>query len=154
MQEKILFTTILPSYIHNDEIVKELVKLSKEQNYPVEKAKLYKKLEKYAGFGTDYMVTAKKKPPIPGGWDIEITSFVPEQKQVMLNVDLQEENGKKVGVVNKLVLKMLEEYQKEGLVIEIEEEPKEFYGNWVRVLKASGHPIVLEQLEDFVENMR
>ena len=154
MQDNVIFSTTLPSFIHNEEISNELIKLSKEQNHPVQKAKLYKKLEEYAGFAENYMITAKKLPPIPGGWDVKIAKFEPEQKQIMLNVDLKEEDGKKIGEINKLVIKMLEEYKKEGLSIEIDEQPQEFYGNWVRALKASGHPIVLDQLEDFIENMR
>ena len=154
MQEKVVLKATLPSIIHNREITGELLKFGKEKNYPIQKAKLYTQLGKYAGFSKDYMVTAEKLPPIPGGWGLEIVSFTPEEKQIMLNVQVKEENGKMTGEINRLVLKMLDEYRKEGLEIEVDEEPQKFYGNWVRLLKAWGHPIILEQLEDFIENMR
>lgn len=154
MQNKIIWTTQLPSHIHNEEIAAELVKIAAKEGYPVQKAKFYKKLEKYAGFAKDYMIVATKLPPVPGGWTVEIENFEAEERQIMLNVKLKEENGKKVGEINSLVLKMIDEYKKEGLEITIEEEPKEFFGNPIKMMTAKGHPIVNEELEDFVENMR
>ena len=154
MEKNIIWTTQLPSHIHNEEIAAELVKIAGEQNYPIQKAKLYKKLEKYAGFNKNYMIIATKLPPVPGGWTVDIETFEVEERQIMLNVKVKDEDGKKVGVINPLVLKMIDEYKKEGLEISIEEEVKEFYGNPVRILTTKGHTIVNEELEDFVENMR
>ncbi len=154
MSYNVLFKTTLSSIIHNNEICDELIKIGKEQNYPITKAKFYKKLEKYVGFGEKYMVTAKKLPPIPGGWDVEIISFEPQERHIMVNVSLIERDGKIYGEVNKLVLRMLDEYKKEGLNISIDAEHKEFYGNPVRQITAIGHPILLELLEEFIEDMR
>ena len=154
MQEKVILQATLPSIIHNREIVEEILKFGKEKNYPVQKAKFSTPLEKYVGFAKEYMVTADRLPPIPGGWNLQIISFQTEEKEIMLNVQVKEENGKMIGEINKLVMRMLDEYRKEGLDIEVQEEPQKFYGNWVRVLKAVGHPIILDQLEDFIENMR
>lgn len=154
MSEKVLFETTLPSMIHNNEIAKELFKVGQEQNYPIAKAKYYTKLEKYAGFGLDYMVVADRLPPIPGGWQIQIINFEPETRQVMVNVKLKEENGKTVGEINSLVLRMIDEFRQEGLKIEIDEEYKEFYGNPMKVMNVTGHKILQEDFEDFIEGMR
>jgi len=154
MSDKVLFETTLPSMIHNNEVTKELVRIGQEQNYPIAKAKYYTKLETYAGFSVDYMIIANRLPPVPGGWQVQIKSFEPQQRQVMVNVKLKEENGKTVGEVNNLVLRMIEEFRKEGLKIEIEDDCKEFYGNPVRAINVTGHTILQEDFEDFIEGMR
>lgn len=154
MPDKVLFETTLPSIIHNNEVAKELVKIGKEQNFPIEKAKYYTKLENYAGFGVDYMIVADRLPPIPGGWKVKIVSFEPERRQVMVNVRLKEEDGKTVGEINNLVMRMIEEFRKDGLKIEIEDECTEFYGNPVRVINVVGHTILQDDFENFIEGMR
>jgi hypothetical protein len=154
MESRILFETALPSVIHNNEIAAEMVKIGKERDYPIQKAKLYKQLGRYAGFAKAYMISAEKLPPIPGGWRLLIESFEPETREIMVNVDVRTESGVKKGEINSLVLKMFEEYRKEGLELTVEDEVKDFFGNAVRVIKASGHPILLEMLEEFIENMR
>lgn len=154
MSDKVLFETTLPSMIHNNEITKELIKIGQEQNYPIVKAKYYTKLEKYAGFGLNYMIVADRLPPVPGGWNVQIVPFEPEKRQVMVNVKLKEENGKTVGEINGLILRMIEEFRKEGLQIEIEDECTEFYGNSVRAINVAGHKILQEDFEDFIEGMR
>ncbi len=155
MRDTTLFSTTLPSLVHNNEIGEELVRIGGEQNYPVSKAKLYRKIDKYAGFGPDYMITADRLPPIPGGWQVEIKSFQPEKRQIMVNVKPETgADGKICGKINNLVLRMIEEYKKEGLLIAIGEECQEFYGNTVRVINVSGHRILVDDFEGFIEDMR
>jgi hypothetical protein len=131
-----------------------MVKIGKERGYPIHKAKLYKQLGKYAGFAKDYMISAEKLPPIPGGWRVLIESFEPQTREIMVNVAITAEGGVKKGAINNLVLRMLDEYKKEGLDLTVDDEVKDFFGNAVRVIKAAGHPILLEMLEEFIENMR
>ena len=100
------------------------------------------------------MITAEKLPPIPGGWRVRVESFAPDEREIMVNVAVREEGGVPKGEINSLVLKMLDEYRKEGLELTVDDEVKDFFGNAVRVIKAVGHPILLEMLEEFIENMR
>ncbi len=150
-----LFSTTLPSVIHNNEIGDELVRIGREQSYPITKAKLYSKLDKYAGFGPNYMITAERLPPIPGGWKADITSFEPQVRQIMVNVkETKNGSGDVEYKVNDLVLRMIEEYRKDGLVVDTGGGCQEFYGNKVRVMTVSGHPILVDDFEGFVEDMR
>jgi hypothetical protein len=150
----VLFETAVSSLIYNNEIASEMVKIGKSRDYPIQKAKMYKQLGKYAGFAKDYMITAERLPPIPGGWHVRIESFAPETREIMVNVKIKMEGESRKGEINSLVIKMLDEYRKEGLEIAVDDEVKDFFGNAVRVVKASGHPILLEMLEEFIENMR
>ena len=154
MKEKLLFETAFSSVIHNNEIAAELVKIAQEQGYPVQKAKLYKQLERYAGFAKNYLVTAEKRPPIPGGWLIRIEEFAPEERIFMANVEREDTGGRKAGELRSLIVRMFDEYKKDGLEITVSESIKEFFGNPVREVKAVGHPIILDMLEDFIDNMR
>ena len=155
METTVVYTQTLPSLVHNNEIGSELIKVGKTQNYIIEKVKNYTKLNQYIGFGKNYMITAKRLPPIPGGWNLEILTFSPEKRELMVNVKIsKDDNGNLVGEVNSLVVRMIEEYKKEGLFIEVEQEPKEIYGNFVRFIHAEGHPLLLDSFEDFIENMR
>ena len=49
---------------------------------------------------------------------------------------------------------MMEEYVKEGLKMELAENIYESYGTHLRDLKVVGHPILINNFEDFIENMR
>ena len=49
---------------------------------------------------------------------------------------------------------MIEEDKKEGLTMEMEEKWDESYGTYLRDLKVTGHPILINAFEDFIENMR
>lgn len=154
-EEKILFTTSLSSVIQNNEICDELVKLSIREGYPIKKAKLQKSLGKFVGFSKEHMITATKRPPIPGGWIIEIYSFTPGYHEMLAPVrSIIDETGKESGQINKFVLQMLEEYRKEGLEIEVAEEYEKVYGSLAKKIKAWGHPLLLDNLDEFVENMR
>ena len=56
--------------------------------------------------------------------------------------------------VNRFILKMIEEYEKEGLKMEMAENSYESYGIYLRDLKVTGHPVLINTFEDFIENMR
>ena len=56
--------------------------------------------------------------------------------------------------MNKFIIKMMEEYRKEGLSIEVGEAFSEVYGSSVRDLRCTGHPILVDGFEEFIENMR
>ena len=56
--------------------------------------------------------------------------------------------------MNKFIVKMMEEYRKEGLSIEVGDAFSEVYGSSVRDLLCTGHPILVDGFEDFIENMR
>ena len=62
--------------------------------------------------------------------------------------------NKETGEANRFILKMIEEYKKEGLTMEMEEKWYESYGTYLRDLKVTGHPILINAFEDFIENMR
>ena len=49
---------------------------------------------------------------------------------------------------------MIEEYEKEGLKMELADETYESYGTYLRDLKVMGHPVLINTFEDFIENMR
>jgi hypothetical protein len=144
----ILTSVVFPSVVHNNEICDELVIWSQANNYPINKAKLYHQLDAYVGFAPEYLIKAVRKPPIPGGWDVTVESYDPEERIIPLNVDPA------TGEVNRFIIKMIEEYRKEGLSIELLNEVYESYGTHLRDLKVSGHPQLLNSFEDFVENMR
>ena len=153
--EKILFTTTIPSVIQNNEICDELVKLSIKEGYPIKKAKLQKSLGKFVGFSKDHMIAATKQPPIPGGWIVEISTFEPGYHEMLVPVKSQTDaNGAECGQINKFVLQMLEEFRKEGLEIEVSDEYEQVYGSLAKKIKAWGHPLLLDNLDEFIENMR
>lgn len=155
MQEKILCSTTLPSVIHKEEICQELVKLAAKENYPIQKAKWNNSLEKFAGFSREYMITAEKLPPIPGGWQIEIKSFTEGYHEMLVPVKSQlDETGKEIGEINKFVLQMLDEFKKEGLEVIVSDEYEQVYGSLAKKIKAWGHPLLLDKLDEFIENMR
>lgn len=70
MMAEVLAKTTFSSVIHNNEVCDEIVKWGNANGYPVTKAKLQNKLEAYVGFSPEYMILAKRLPPIPGGWDV------------------------------------------------------------------------------------
>lgn len=155
MEKKILYTTNLPSIIHNDEICAELVKISVREGYPVQKAKWNNALDKYVGFSLEHVITATKLPPIPGGWAIEISAFEESYHEMMVPVKSRlDAGGNEKGEINKFVLQMLDEFRKEGLKIEVGNEYEKVYGSLAKKVRAWGHPILLDKLDEFIENMR
>ena len=83
---KIIATTDFPSLIHNAEVCGEIVKWGNNNGYPLQKAKLIAKLEAYVGFAPAYMVVARRKPPIPGGWTVTVEKYEPETRIIPVNV--------------------------------------------------------------------
>lgn len=62
---EVLAKTTFSSVIHNNEVCDEIVKWGNANGYPVTKAKLQNKLDAYVGFSPEYMILAKRLPPIP-----------------------------------------------------------------------------------------
>lgn len=146
---EILAETTFPSVIHNNEVCDEIVKWGNANGYPLQKAKLYNKMDAYVGFSPDgYYVKANRLPPIPGGWKVVVEKYEPEVRIIPLNVK------KDTGEVNKFILKMMDEYVKDGLRMELADEWYESYGTVLRDLKVTGHNVVINTFEDFIENMR
>ena len=160
---EILATAEFSSVIHNNEVCEEIVKWGNKNGYPLTKAKLYNSLGgAYVGFAPGYLIKATRRPPVPGGWDVSVETYDAETRIIPLNVN------KETGEANRFILKMIEEYKKEGLTMEMEEkwyesygltmemEEKwyESYGTYLRDLKVTGHPILINAFEDFIENMR
>lgn len=146
---EILATAEFSSVIHNNEVCEEIVKWGNKNGYPLTKAKLYNSLGgAYVGFASGYLIKATRRPPVPGGWDVTVETYDAETRIIPLNVN------KETGEANRFILKMIEEYKKEGLTMEMEEKWYESYGTYLRDLKVTGHPILINAFEDFIENMR
>ena len=145
---EVLATAEFSSVIHNNEVCEEIVKWGNKNGYPLTKAKLYNSLGgAYVGFAPGYLIKATR-PPVPGGWDVTVETYDAETRIIPLNVN------KETGEANRFILKMIEEYKKEGLTMEMEEKWYESYGTYLRDLKVTGHPILINAFEDFIENMR
>lgn len=146
---EILAETTFPSVIHNNEVSEEIVKWGNKNGFPLKKAKLYNKMDGYVGFSPDnYFIKATRLPPVPGGWKVVVEKYESEERIIPLNV-------KKDSIeINRFILKMMEEYEKEGLKMELAENSYESYGLYLRDLKVSGHPVLINTFEDFIENMR
>ena len=154
-ENEILVSTTFSSVIHNNEICDEIVKWGAANGYPVEKAKLSSVLEAYVGFTPEYMIIAKRQPPIPGGWDVTVQKYEPETRIIPVNVKVKTDaEGNKTYEINKFIVKMMEEYRKEGLKIEISGAFSEAYGSSVRDLHCTGHHLLVDGFEEFIENMR
>ena len=146
---EVLATAEFSSVIHNNEVCEEIVKWGNKNGYPLTKAKLYNSLGgAYVGFAPGYLIKATRPPPVPGGWDVTVETYDAETRIIPLNVN------KETGEANRFILKMIEEYKKEGLTMEMEEKWYESYGTYLRDLKVTGHPILINAFEDFIENMR
>ncbi len=146
---EILAEATFPSVIHNTEVSDEIVKWGNKNGFPVKKAKLYNKMDGYVGFSPDnYYIIATRLPPIPGGWKVVVNSYESEQRIIPLNVK------KGTTEVNRFILKMMEQYELEGLKMELAQESYESYGTWLLDLKVTGHPVIINAFEDFIENMR
>lgn len=146
---EILAETKFSSVIHNNEVSDEIVKWGNANGYPLLKAKLYNKLKAYVGFSpAGYMIKAEKLPPIPGGWRVTVEKYEAEERIIPLNV----QPG--TNEVNRFILKMMDEYVKEGLKMELADDVYESYGAYLRDLKVIGHPLLINAFEDFIENMR
>ena len=146
---EVLATAEFSSVIHNNEVCEEIVKWGNKNGYPLTKAKLYNSLGgAYVGFAPDYLIKATRRPPVPGGWDVTVETYDAETRIIPLNVN------KETGEANRFILKMIEEYKKAGLTMEMEEKWYESYGTYLRDLKVTGHPILINAFEDFIENMR
>lgn len=146
---EILAEATFPSIIHNNEVSEEIVKWGNNNGFPLLKAKLYNKMDGYVGFSPDnYFIKATRLPPIPGGWKVVVEKYEAEERIIPLNV--------KEGTieVNRFILKMIEEYEKEGLKMEMADTAYESYGIYLRDLKVTGHPVLINAFEDFIENMR
>lgn len=154
-ENEILVATTFPSVIHNNEVCDEIVKWGAANGYPVKKAKLINALEAYVGFTPEYMIVARRKPPVPGGWDVTVEKYEPETRIIPVNVKIKTDSeGNTVYEINKFIIKMMEEYRKEGLDIEVSEAFSEVYGSSVRDLRCTGHTILVDGFEEFIENMR
>ena len=146
---EVLATAEFSSVIHNNEVCEEIVKWGNKNGYPLTKAKLYNSLGgAYVGFAPGYLIKATRRTPVPGGWDVTVETYDAETRIIPLNVN------KETGEANRFILKMIEEYKKEGLTMEMEEKWYESYGTYLRDLKVTGHPILINAFEDFIENMR
>ena len=71
-----------------------------------------------------------------------------ETRIIPLNVDPAS------GDVNRFILKMMDEYVKEGLKMDLSDKVYESYGTYLRDLAVTGHPVLINTFEDFIENMR
>lgn len=147
-ETKVVAATTFSSVIHNNEISDELVKWGNANGYPLNKAKLHNKMDGYVGFNANYFIIAKRLPPVPGGWKVTVEEFEASERIIPLNVD------KKTGETNKFIIKMMDEYAKEGLLLEMNDKIYESYGTFLRDLKVVGHPVLINAFEDFIENMR
>ena len=145
---EVLVTDSFPSVIHNNEVCDEIVKWGNAKGYPVKKAKLYNAFGAYIGFTPEIMIKAVRRPPVPGGWDVTVESYEPEERIIPLNV----QPG--TGEINRFILKMMDEYVKEGLSMNLAESAYESYGTHLRDLTVKGHPALINSFEDFIENMR
>ena len=146
---EILAETTFSSVIHNNEVSDEIVKWGNANGYPLVKAKLYNKMEGYVGFSPDnYFIKATRLPPIPGGWKVVVEKYEAESRIIPLNVKPE------TGEVNRFIVKMMDEYTKEGLKMELSDNIYESYGSHLRDLKVTGHPVLINNFEDFIENMR
>lgn len=144
----ILATTKFSSVIHNNEISDEIVKWGNANGFPLVKAKLQNKLDAYVGFAPEYMILARRLPPIPGGWNVTVEKYETEERIIPLNV--KDDTGE----INRFIVKMIDEYVKEGLRMELSDKIYNSYGTNLRDLKVIGHPILINNFEDFIENMR
>ena len=145
---EVLAKTTFSSVIHNNEVCDEIVKWGNANGYPVTKAKLQNKLDAYVGFSPEYMILAKRLPPIPGGWDVVVETFEPEERIIPLNAN------KETGEINRFISKMIKEYEIEGLKMELADKCYDSYGTTLRDLKVRGHKVLINTFEDFIENMR
>ena len=63
---EILAEATFPSVIHNNEVCEEIVKWGNKNGFPLQKAKLYNKMDGYVGFSPDnYFIKATRLPPVP-----------------------------------------------------------------------------------------
>ncbi len=146
---EILTETTFSSVIHNNEVCDEIVKWGNANGYPLQKAKLYNKMDAYVGFSPDnYFIKATRLPPIPGGWKVVVEKYEAEERIIPLNVNPT------TGEVNKFILKMMDEYVKDGLKMVLDDKWYESYGTHLRDLHVIGHNVVINAFEDFIENMR
>lgn len=146
---EILAEATFPSVIHNTEVSDEIVKWGNKNGFPVKKAKLYNKMDGYVGFSPDnFYIIATRLPPIPGGWKVVVNSYEAETRIIPLNVK------KGTTEVNRFILKMMEQYELEGVKMELATESYESYGTWLLDLKVTGHKVIIDAFEDFIENMR
>ncbi len=151
----ILFEQTLPSIVHKNEIAAELGKVVAAAGYPVGKVRWVEALEAYAGFADTYFARAKQLPPIPGGWRVWVKAFTPEARTFMVNLQKRRHaDGTETYQINPLILKMFDEYRKEGLDVEVSDELELIYGVTACKVQAQGHPFLLDVMEDFIENMR
>lgn len=145
----ILAEATFPSVVHNNEVSEEIVKWGNKNGFPLNKAKLYNKLGGYVGFSPDnYFIKATRLPPVPGGWKVVVEKYEAETRIIPLNVKPNTTE------VNRFILKMIGEYEKEGLRMEMADTSYESYGTWLLDLKVTGHPVLIDNFEDFIENMR
>ena len=145
---EILAEATFPSVVHNNEVSEEIVKWGNKNGFPLNKAKLYNKMDGYVGFSPDnYFIKATRLPPVPGGWKVVVEKYEAEERYIPLNVTPD-------GTVNRFILKMIEEYEKEGLKLELKDNTYESYGSYLRDLVVTGHPVLINTFEDFIENMR
>lgn len=146
---EILAEATFPSVVHNTEVSAEIVKWGKANGFPVQKAKLYNKMDGYVGFSPEnYFIKVTRLPPVPGGWKVVVEKYEAETRIIPLNV--------KPGTteVNRFILKMVDQYKLEGLQMEFATESYESYGTYLLDLKVTGHPVLINAFEDFIENMR
>jgi hypothetical protein len=137
---EILAEATFPSVIHNNEVSEEIVKWGNKNGFPLKKAKLYNKMDAYVGFSPDnYFIKATRLPPVPGGWKVVVEKYEAEERYIPLN---------------RFILKMIDEYEKEGLKLVMKDETYESYGSFLRDLVVTGHPVLINTFEDFIENMR
>lgn len=149
---EVLFTDTLPSTVYQEEIAKYLQNYACEKNFPVKSVKFKKKMDGYVGFSLDYYIIAKRLPPIPGGWEVQVHKFIPQQRKVVVAVKLDKDE--KPVPTFKYLLKMIDEYTKEGLKIYATDEIVNLYGAKGQFYVAEGHPLLLDEFEQVVEEMR
>ena len=153
-KKEILAQADFSSVVHNDEINQELIRWGKANGYPIDRAKFSKALDGYAGFAPAYVILAKKQPPIPGGWHVTVESFTPETREVFIEAEgYKDAQGKTAYRINRVMAAMLEEYGQEGLRLEIGQKVVADYGYMTFVAKATGHPLLLDNLEEFLNNL-
>lgn len=142
-----LVETTFPSIYNNTDISDAIVAWGNKNGYPLQKARKMDKMGGYVGFSKDYYILAKRLPPIPGGWGVTVESFEPTEKILALNVD-------KDGNVNRFILKMMDQYRLEGLQLDLADKVYQNYGYDFRDVTCTGHPLLIDAFEDFIENMR
>lgn len=142
MENKVILEDSVSSVVSRGELPSFLKKFSDDKGYPIGRVRWHEGQERFLGYGQGYLVAAKQRPPIPGGWILTIEKAKVEKRIIWISESLLRPVPTESGLP-----RLLDSYTQEGLEFEETKNEEIHYDTPGTVFFVKGHPQLIDSFE-------